>query len=67
MEVYTLMRRPFSSFQNKWQSRKSIYNCIIIGLLTQKEKLHASIEERVDRMLEKGLIKGSTGPHRTRV
>ena len=56
MEVYTLTGRPFSSFQNKWQARKSIYNCIIIGLLTQKEKLHANIEKRVDRMLEKGLI-----------
>jgi tRNA dimethylallyltransferase len=28
----------------------------MIGLLTEKEKLHASIEKRVDMMLEKGLI-----------
>jgi len=56
LEVYTVTGRPFSSFQDKWQTRKSIYNCCMIGLLTEKEKLHASIEKRVDMMLEKGLI-----------
>ena len=56
IEVYTLTGHPFSSFQDKWQTRKSIYNCIIIGLLTEKEKLHANIERRVDIMLKKGLI-----------
>lgn len=56
IEVYTLTGRPFSSFQNKWKTRKSIYNCIIIGLLTQKEMLYANIEKRTDRMFEKGLI-----------
>jgi tRNA dimethylallyltransferase len=56
MEVYTLTGRTFSSFQNKWQTRKSIYNCSIIGLLTEKEVLHKNIEKRVDMMLEKGLI-----------
>ncbi|HEX7561619.1 MAG TPA: tRNA (adenosine(37)-N6)-dimethylallyltransferase MiaA [Candidatus Humimicrobiaceae bacterium] len=56
IEVYTLTGRPFSSFQNKWKARKSIYNCIIIGLLTQKEMLYANIEKRTDRMFENGLI-----------
>ena len=56
IEVHTLTGYPFSSFQEKWQTRKSIFNCIIIGLLTQKEMLHANIEKRVDRMFEKGLI-----------
>jgi tRNA dimethylallyltransferase len=58
IEVHTLTGHPFSSFQDKWQTRKSIYNCIIIGLLTQKEMLHANIEKRVDRMFGKGLIQG---------
>ncbi len=56
IEVYTLTGHPFSSFQDKWQIRKSIYNCSIIGLLTEKERLHANIEKRVDMMLKKGLI-----------
>jgi tRNA dimethylallyltransferase len=56
LEVHALTGLPFSSFQNKWHTRKSIYNCIMIGLLTKKEDLHANIEKRVDRMLEKGLI-----------
>lgn len=56
IEVYTLTGRPFSSFQNKWKARKSIYNCIIIGLLTPKEMLYANIEKRTDRMFENGLI-----------
>jgi tRNA dimethylallyltransferase len=56
IEVYALKGRPFSSFQNKWQNRKSIYNCIMIGLLTEKERLHTNIEKRVDMMLKNGLI-----------
>jgi len=56
IEVYALTGRPFSSFQNKWQNRKSIYNCSIIGLLTEKESLYSNIERRVDMMLKKGLI-----------
>ena len=56
IEVYTLTGRPFSSFQNKWQTRKSIYNCCMIGILTEKERLHVNIEKRVDMMFKKGLI-----------
>ncbi len=56
IEVHTLTGQPFSSFQDKWMARKSIYNCILIGLVTEKEKLHASIERRVDIMLKKGLV-----------
>ena len=56
IEVHTLTGHPFSGFQSKWQKRKSIYNCSIIGLLTEKESLHSNIEKRVDMMLKKGLI-----------
>ncbi len=61
LEVYSLTGRPFSSFQNKWHARKSIYNCCMIGLFTQKEILHANIEKRVDGMLQKGLINEVAG------
>ena len=56
IEVYALTGNPFSSFQNKWQTRKSIYNCCMIGILTEKERLHVNIEKRVDMMFKKGLI-----------
>jgi tRNA dimethylallyltransferase len=57
MEVYTITGHPFSSFQNKWLERKSIYDCCIIGLLAEKAMLHANIEKRVDMMFEKGLVR----------
>jgi len=56
IEVYEITGMPFSSFQNKWTERKSIYNCTMIGLIKDKRNIEKCIINRVDNMLEKGLI-----------
>jgi len=57
LEVYEITGKPFSFFQNKWESRKSIYNTDIFGIEVDRPELYKNIEERVNRMFEKGLVK----------
>jgi tRNA dimethylallyltransferase len=56
LEVYNLTGKPFSSFQNKWLERKSIYNTTFLGFTRDKQILHSCIENRIDLMIEKGLL-----------
>jgi tRNA dimethylallyltransferase len=56
LEVFENTGRKFSEFQNNWQDRKSIYNCIFIGLFADRKKLYENIENRVNLMIEKGLL-----------
>jgi len=56
LEVYDLTGKKYSSFQNKWEERKSIYNCIFIGLTMNRDKLYEKIEKRIDKMIDEGLI-----------
>lgn len=56
LEVYNLTGLPFSSFQKKWNSRKSIYNCTMIGLLRDKNDISECITRRVEDMIAGGLI-----------
>lgn len=56
LEVYNLTGKPFSSFQNKWFERKSIYNTTFLGFTRDKKSLHNCIENRVDLMIKKGLL-----------
>jgi len=56
LEVYEITGRPFSSLQNVWESKKSSYKAIFIGLNIERDKLYKRIEERVEIMFEKGLV-----------
>lgn len=56
LEVYEITGLPFSSFQDKWVERKSIYNCSFFGIIKDKKNLHDDIKKRVDLMLERGLV-----------
>ena len=56
LEVFESTGKKFSDFQNKWQERESIYNCIFIGLFSDRKKLYENIEKRVNLMLEAGLL-----------
>ncbi|MHB1347096.1 MAG: tRNA (adenosine(37)-N6)-dimethylallyltransferase MiaA [Candidatus Humimicrobiaceae bacterium] len=56
LEVFEGTGKKFSEFQKKWQERKSIYNCIFIGLFSEREKLYGNIEKRVNKMIEDGLL-----------
>jgi len=57
LEVYEITGKPFSFFQNKWESRKSIYNNSIFGIEIGRQELYKNIEERVNRMSSSGLVK----------
>ncbi len=56
LEVYNITGIPFSRFQNKWEERKSIYNCTMIGLRKEKKDIESCIVRRVEKMLERGLV-----------
>jgi len=54
LEVYYLSGRPISSYQTQVPS--SLSNTVMIGLEKKRESLYHSINLRVDRMIEEGLI-----------
>jgi len=56
LEVYEITGKPFSYFQNKWDERKSIYNCIFLGLVQDKNNLNNCIVKRIGEMFSNGLL-----------
>ena len=56
LEVYYVSELKFSSFQKKWDERKSIYHLTIIGLNKDRNELYNDIEKRVDDMIDLGLF-----------
>jgi tRNA dimethylallyltransferase len=57
MEVYDLTGQPFSSFQTRNMNK---YRLTAIGLNMDRSDLYYRIEQRVDEMLEQGLIQEVT-------
>ena len=55
LEVYHLTGLTFSE-QQAGQTRESPYELCIIGLTMDRAKLYRRIEERIDQMVEQGLI-----------
>lgn len=56
LEVIKVTGKPFSSFQDEWPKRDSIYDLLFFGLTLPREELYRRIEERVDSMLLAGLL-----------
>jgi len=57
LEVYYISGKPLSTFYTNKKIVKSPYNILKLALLPDtREQLHIVIEERVEYMLEKGLI-----------
>ena len=58
MEVYMLTGRPFSSYNDEYeQARKRMrYDSVRIGLTMDRQALYQRIDQRVNRMLETGLL-----------
>lgn len=56
LEVIKLTGKTFTEYQKDWQKRESIYDLKMVGLSLPREKLYAKIDERVDEMLQKGLL-----------
>lgn len=55
LEVYHCTGKTISSFQEGGAS-EPLYDTAIIGLTMEREKLYERINERVDEMVEKGLV-----------
>jgi len=66
LEVYYETNKPFSSFRNK-KDRKRSFNIIKIGLETEREILYNRINKRVDIMMENGLLEEVKSLHQYKV
>lgn len=53
LEVYDLTGKPFSGFQTR---DNSCYNLAVAGLYMERDELYRRIDQRVEEMIEKGLI-----------
>lgn len=60
-EVYYLTGRPISSCQKTIENSQPLYNLVIFGLTIDREALYRRIEQRVDAMIEAGLIEEVQG------
>ncbi|MGX7419626.1 tRNA (adenosine(37)-N6)-dimethylallyltransferase MiaA [Carnobacterium gallinarum] len=56
LEVYHVTGKRFSDFQHEHQTKEAFYEAKIIGLTTEREKLYQRINQRVEIMLENGLL-----------
>ncbi|MFO7749362.1 MAG: tRNA (adenosine(37)-N6)-dimethylallyltransferase MiaA [Desulfobacteraceae bacterium] len=56
LEVLTTTGKTISSFQNSHEFSRKRYNAFKIGLSMDREKLYRRIDQRVDLMLDQGLI-----------
>ncbi|MEE8637589.1 MAG: tRNA (adenosine(37)-N6)-dimethylallyltransferase MiaA [Candidatus Margulisiibacteriota bacterium] len=61
LEVYELTGEPISKMQKVESGKQKIEGRILIGLTLPREELYRRIEERVDKMIEKGLIEEVKG------
>lgn len=61
LEVYELTGKPISVLQQQWKRNKPRYPFRAFGLNMPREMLYQRIEERVDQMVEVGLIEEVKG------
>ena len=61
LEVYYLTQKTMSSFQSNHAFRESPYHYFKIGLERERKELYQRIEERVEKMIENGLIEEVEG------
>jgi len=57
LEVYQATGRRYSSYQNSWEKRESVYNTIFIGFNKDRAALYEDIDKRVCKMFDRGLVK----------
>lgn len=55
LNIYEKHNKGISSIKDE-QEHKPIYDCLIIGLTTSRENLYSRIDERIDKMIEDGLV-----------
>jgi tRNA dimethylallyltransferase len=55
LEVIEITGRPFSE-NDSWESFDSIYDLVVAGLTMPRPQLYARLADRIDNMLDQGLI-----------
>lgn len=63
VEVYELTGTPISVFQKEHGFRDEPFDCLKIGIDIPREALYRRIDERVDRMIEAGLVEETRRLH----
>lgn len=61
LEVYELTGKPISALQQQWQMEEPRYSFRAFGLDLPREVLYRRIEDRVDLMVEAGLVEEVKG------
>lgn len=56
LEVFEATKKPISSFQNQFSTKSDVFDFFIIGLKWPRNKLHLRIQQRVNWMMEAGLL-----------
>ncbi|WP_066635592.1 tRNA (adenosine(37)-N6)-dimethylallyltransferase MiaA [Desulfolucanica intricata] len=56
MEVFKQTGRPISSYHDRDKIERPKYNLKIFGLIMERNTLYQRIEQRVDKMIERGLL-----------
>lgn len=57
LEVYETTGKQFSAYQKERTQKEEKYDALVIGLNTDRALLYERIDERVDWMIEQGLLK----------
>ncbi|PQJ74253.1 tRNA (adenosine(37)-N6)-dimethylallyltransferase MiaA [Polaribacter gangjinensis] len=55
LEICLGTQKPYSSFKNK-QKQARDFNTILIGLTAERSEIYSRINQRVDHMMQKGLL-----------
>lgn len=61
LEIFEQTGKPLSVHQREHRFRKPNYDALKIGLLRPREELYARINQRVDQMMEQGLLEEYKG------
>jgi len=56
LEVYKHTGKPISLYQRESKNRPIEYELCMVGLIMDRQKLYDRINQRVDKMIEKGLV-----------
>lgn len=56
LEVYYLTGKPISSYHKMAQCGQPLYNLFMFGLTMERGRLYRRIEQRVDQMIDSGLV-----------
>ena len=56
LEVYLQTGRPISLFRSEHDFGGDYYRCLKIGITVERGELYRRIEERVERMMDDGLL-----------